>query len=509
MGAPDTSAKVRKQTANKGQAQYQAIFKLQGFSATRTDDGGLENGSSPDKISNFRPRKSHTKSRNGCGQCKARRVKCDENREGGCMKCRNHGIECNYLRYQPALSKNLFRLQPRNDTTHLDWPALPPSMPRSELQETANDHDEKRKHALVILPSPGTTLLKPTLELCPNVRADMTSPLASLHHFEAFTAHTCGSPLGQSILSSCIIPLAGQASYLMHAMLGIAAAHMAYLLPVEVNAVQHARNKLADAWHWGQALVLFRKELGGDESGAGAGRSNMDALLGTIMLVAIHQFMLPQEEERSFSIIDGERRKSSFVLVEDADARWAAMKWLTIQSGFKLLLNQLERFLGESVWLPVFLDADPEQPLGTPIGIDEDRETHADEVEKLLCQFCKITNDSTPENNVYYSTLETIICVRRLRPMRAELFNKLITLVGRISPGMKKLLWMRDTAALLILYHFLSLMSELKQWWITARAESECHAIMMYLLNQKRDAEGTDRIRKVLAEPAKVMGFVF
>ena len=503
------SAQTRKKPANKQQAGLQGFFKLQGFISARSDHERLDKGSPTDGNPSFRPRKSHTKSRRGCKQCKARRVKCDEIREGGCVKCRKHGIECDYLHLQTAMSRKLFPLQPKDETTDVcSMQATPPTSGR-DSESKPNGLDGKHWNALVILPSSNSMLLKPTLDLCPNVRTDMTSPLASLHHFEALTAHTCGSPLGQSIIRSSIVALAGRAPYLMHAMLGVAAAHTAYLLPVEVHAVQHARNKLADAWHWGHALTLFRKELGGESNGAGAGRSNMDALLTTIMLVGIHQFMLVEHHEKSVMSSNAERWKSSFLFVDNGDARWAAMEWLTIQSGFRLLLNQLERHLGESVWLPVFMDADLEEPLTTPVRLQDGSETDYDEVEQLLCQFCSITGESTPENNVYYSTLETVICVRRLRPMVPELFNKLVTLLGRVSPEMKKLLWARDTAALLILCHFLSLMSELKQWWITARAESECHAIMVYLHDQSRDDINPGRLQKVLAEPAKAMGFVF
>lgn len=39
--------------------------------------------------------KTHTKSRRGCGNCKLRRVKCDENRPQ-CDKCIAFGVLCNY-----------------------------------------------------------------------------------------------------------------------------------------------------------------------------------------------------------------------------------------------------------------------------------------------------------------------------------------------------------------------------------------------------------------------------
>lgn len=42
-----------------------------------------------------RKRKAHKKSRKGCGNCKLRRVKCDETRPR-CLKCENYGVQCNY-----------------------------------------------------------------------------------------------------------------------------------------------------------------------------------------------------------------------------------------------------------------------------------------------------------------------------------------------------------------------------------------------------------------------------
>ena len=429
------------------------------------------------------------------------------------MKCRKHEIQCDYLRSQPALGRNSVQLQPRNRISEdADDELVSSTSTRyQQSDKQINGFSDESLHALIIAPSARSTLLNPSLELCPNAWTDMTSPLASLHHFEAFTSYTCGSPMGQTIFRSCIIALAGQSPYLMHAMLGVAAAHMAYLLPPQVNAVQHARNKLADAWHWGHSLALFRKELGGNGTAVGAGRENMDALLSTIMLVAIHQFMLRDDDGRPLSSDPSERWKSSFVFMEDGEQRSVAMKWLTIQSGFKLLLNQLERYLPESVWLPIFNDADPHQRLNPSLRINDIWEGDIDEVERLLCEYCNITHESTEQNNVYYSALEPVIFVRRQRPVTANSFNKLITVMGRITPELKNLIWIRDTGALLILCHFLSLMFEMspKQWWISARAERECCAIVKYLHAQlAEEGVAKSRIRKVLEEPARAMGVI-
>ena len=204
------------------------------------------------------------------------------------MKCRSHGIECDYLLSQPALGKRLVQVQARDGDRLAEDNSL---LQSSQLKSTSarpretNGRKDTDLHALTIISPSPRFLVTSALDISTKINPDI---LACLHHFEAFTSYTCGSPQGQIIFRSRVMSLAAQSPYLMHAILGVAAAHMAYLLPSEVNAVKHARSKLADAWHWGHALTLFRKELGVEGDTKGAGRSNMDSLLSTIMLVCIH-----------------------------------------------------------------------------------------------------------------------------------------------------------------------------------------------------------------------------
>ncbi|KAF2734461.1 hypothetical protein EJ04DRAFT_493366 [Polyplosphaeria fusca] len=46
------------------------------------------------------PRLGHKKSRNGCRQCKARHVKCDENKP--CSSCSRHGVQCSLVTWDDA-----------------------------------------------------------------------------------------------------------------------------------------------------------------------------------------------------------------------------------------------------------------------------------------------------------------------------------------------------------------------------------------------------------------------
>jgi hypothetical protein len=172
---------------------------------------------------------------------------------------------------------------------------------------------------------------------------------------------------------------------------------------------------------------------------------------------------------------------------------------LTIQSGFKVLLDQLRPFLKTSIWLHVLEDA------GINPSLPAYNEAH-DDVERILCDFCNISGDSTLENNPYYGSLATILHFRKLRPVKQSMFNKLIRVIGRLTHDMKRLLWLRDIAALLVLAHWLTLMSGLDRWWITQRARREVRAIVVYLRSRDVDLGTAQRLRTVLKEPASLVG---
>lgn len=59
----------------------------------------------------MRPRRAHTKSRNGCDQCKKRRVKCDE-RGPPCANCVSRELDCSYLKIPKARTTAASPLSP-------------------------------------------------------------------------------------------------------------------------------------------------------------------------------------------------------------------------------------------------------------------------------------------------------------------------------------------------------------------------------------------------------------
>lgn len=339
-----------------------------------------------------------------------------------------------------------------------------------------------------------------------------------LHHFTTMTARTVGDTKSQTIAQSRVIESALHSPYLMYAVLGLAAAHLRYLLPVEALAL-NKRLRVAECSYWVKALEGFRRELGGpplESEEATKYRSNvtkfnMDQLLTTVMFISMHQFSLRDD---SGAITDKQEAPGSFVWLEDRSARDHALQWLGIQAGFKGLLPAMQPWLTESFWLPIFgaVDFSDEFSLEELAEIASDAENHTcidmDSVEFHFIKLCHINRESKGQN-AYYLNLEILLWSRRLRPISAETFTKLLNFVARMPPEFQGLLLDRDPAALLILAHWLGLMLEIGQWWISSRCMVEIHEIVRFI-SQCRDGEELNpHVWELLREPAAAVNLQY
>ncbi|KAK5064465.1 hypothetical protein LTR84_000298 [Exophiala bonariae] len=266
----------------------------------------------------------------------------------------------------------------------------------------------------------------------------------------------------------------------MHALHGVAATHLCHLIPVSQDPVQHKRSKVAAAYHWQKCLQLFREELE-----AGPTRQNMDALISTVMLISTHQFMLPESESEP---------SKSFVYAP-AHQRETCISWLFINSGFTALWRTLGENVAQSSWMPVLQDADI-QTLRSPAHMW----TPKDETHRSFLEVCEIETFSTPDANPYYTPLESLLLLRRLRS-DGNFFNKAINFLGNIDSRYHRLLIARDKRALIILAHWLALMAEMQQWWLSGRCKAECLAITTFLMHD-RDV----RVLRLLDYPARIAG---
>jgi hypothetical protein len=314
------------------------------------------------------------------------------------------------------------------------------------------------------------------------VPAKMTPAMQTFNHFGTVTACSMGSDIGQAISRGPAMEIALEKPYLMHAINGVSAAHLCHLLPAAQHPVQHGQSRLAATYHWHKALQLFRDELSN-----GANKKNMDGLMSAVMLICVHQFMLNEPlPDPSTSFIYAPR-----------ESRRECLAWLRIQHGFMALRAQLGEVIWDSIWNPVFQDSEISQLAPDYMTAKAGDETHG-----LFLEICEATEGSSRRTNPYYEALQHLLYFRRLKPSSTT-FNKLITFVAVIENEFLHLLLDRDTRALLILAHWLAMMGELGQWWMSVRCKSECTAITMFLMHDR-----DERIRELLRYPARTLGIV-
>ncbi|KAK9571999.1 hypothetical protein V6Z88_000378 [Aspergillus fumigatus] len=136
-----------------------------------------------------RGRRTHRKSRHGCQQCKARKIKCDEAKPT-CRNCTKHAVDCTY------------------------------SLPSGG--SPAQSHRSERT-------SPQAS--KPSHCECSDLAVH---DLELLHHFSTSTAYTFSrNPALQTFWRVDAPQLGFGAHYTLRAMLAISALHLAYLRPTQ------------------------------------------------------------------------------------------------------------------------------------------------------------------------------------------------------------------------------------------------------------------------------------
>ncbi|KAF3892350.1 putative C6 finger domain protein [Trichophyton interdigitale] len=157
-------------------------------------------------------RRFHVKSRHGCGQCKTRRVKCDE-QPPRCAGCVRRNLQCDYqeMLMQPDRASSIGS----SSTTSLVFDFHP-------LTRLVGCTDNTRQTSLV-----------PAYSL--NLYVDLTEQDSLLlHHYSSITCHTLFRPLDQArayIWQSLVPQLAHLYPFVMHNILSLAAMHLASLLP--------------------------------------------------------------------------------------------------------------------------------------------------------------------------------------------------------------------------------------------------------------------------------------
>ncbi|EXL73148.1 hypothetical protein FOPG_11492 [Fusarium oxysporum f. sp. conglutinans race 2 54008] len=154
-------------------------------------------------------RRPHRKSRQGCRECKRRKVKCDEIRPS-CFNCTRYSVQCVYGVQDPQ-EENVW--SPPAQTTACNALALP----SEESESTAHPRAE------TLLPN-GTGI--------PRSGDSWKLDLELMHHYCTVTSNTMACQESARHVWRVIFPQEGYVhEYIMHGILSLAALHKAFLIP--------------------------------------------------------------------------------------------------------------------------------------------------------------------------------------------------------------------------------------------------------------------------------------
>jgi len=293
-----------------------------------------------------------------------------------------------------------------------------------------------------------------------------------MSYFELFTCSTVTSTAGLDIFKDSILALSHQRNYLMHAMLGMAAAHLLEVDVIAQDQQQSMRFRKTEFYHWHHAIHLYRTELTKEVA-----LDHIDSLITTCMLLGIHSFYMSNPTETSFVHAPKSQRQ-------------AKLQWVVIPLGFRLVLRHIQHFITASVWFDLFCKATPAED-GWTIKLESAFGIYAD-----FLDLCEITPRNHHLPSIYKDALKDLFAMLQVEELSIRDLAQLMAFMGRLGGSFQRLLVARDSKALLIMLYWLVLLNSLDLWWVRARAACEIRAILGYL-----ESDSDTRIQRMLVVP--------
>ncbi|KAF2819626.1 hypothetical protein CC86DRAFT_362582 [Ophiobolus disseminans] len=468
-----------------------------------------------------RKRRTHAKSRRGCGNCKLRGVKCDELRPH-CMKCKLYGVECNYggaktslqLSAQGSFQVDLMpsasaeQLIGLSGTTtgernvwsdhvpsHCDNGALlvnhrNPENEVSGMQSTFYTSADQSREPPESFPSPISVispnatmaatiddllqLSSPAVHHQPDSKTSWSSPTPFWHfstaHFEILsrfrerTALTIGDKRIAPAYRDCVCHLAVSNAFLMHMLLGLTLMHDADL-ETTCSPISSKRHKHAGLQHWNTGSKLFSRLLSKPISPA-----HRDAIWATGVIIGATSFW--------------------FVNSDNVEEVWPLkpaepddLAWLRLGEGKKSLWRLADPTRPDSIFYQIMKDKAPHCP-SLPAWIIAQDTTIL--IPQHLQRIFDITPTSTIENNVYHLPLFILSRVQRVRLTHANVLSFLY-FTAFITPELLQLLEVKDPRAIFVLGWWFKIIEDGDLWWMVSRAKIEGRAVRIWL--QREDTK--------------------
>jgi hypothetical protein len=390
-----------------------------------------------------RRRQAHRKSRTGCGNCKLRRVKCDET-QPRCKKCISFGVSCNYESTSDELqlaSSGTFVFSTPQET--------PISFNQTVLGVV---NTPPRIHST----NPRTTFYELSLE-----------DLEIVSKFQLRTVLTIGTKESVHIYQREWFRFACEHSMLMHVILAMTLMHDRY-----ITGFADTPQSVAEAYHHYQGTAMIKHKLTDHDPHERDALWAATALLGAM----------------SFANIDARTYEEAWPLKAPSESD---LDWLRMTEGkiavWKLVDPMREGSVIQETWQQVGLLRPSEPGLSScPTFI---------ELNSLM--------DGASRGDNAHQNAALVLMPLLAMECNHSTITKFISFVCYTEPEYRQLLGQKDPLALLLLAYWYAKMCQYKQWWIQPRAVLECQAICIYLEKYHHDE---NRIQSLLHFPRMMSG---
>ncbi|KUJ14571.1 uncharacterized protein LY89DRAFT_143351 [Mollisia scopiformis] len=392
----------------------------------------------PEAVSNsdkgtVRKIRAHKKSRQGCGNCKLRAVKCDESRPI-CKRCKAYGVVCNYGRKSPDLelsSSGGFHVSVLNDSS-LSSPeaGVPKSIAPSLKQGLAASLESYASDGLS----------RWEFEL--------------LHRFQLRTIYTVTTAKSLAIYQSSILKYACSHPYLLHGVLALTLLHDRYFSPLGLNSSLTP----SEVYHWGRSLNLYSLAL--TKPIAPASR---DPLWATAAFLGV----------LSIAHVEARTAKDSWPY---APPSLMDLSWLKMSEGKKTIWKDGNAFMEESDFRIL---AHEQQGNYQPPLVYGSKEGICTLPSNFLAYFA-IGDGFDLIDNPYYASVYSLAQSWKLTSAFQVIMNW-IFYITNMENRYKTLLRSKDPRALLLMAYWYRLAAETKHWFLMRRVHVECESICLYL----------------------------
>ncbi|ORY12623.1 hypothetical protein BCR34DRAFT_482382 [Clohesyomyces aquaticus] len=426
-----------------------------------------------------RRRKAHSKSRKGCGNCKLRRVKCDETRPR-CQKCVSYGVSCTYdgkkspldLAAQGSFQVDLSRSESESGSgsEQVSFPVILSSQPRGQRVAAQVAQNAYIDPVRVSIKRNMAVMINEALNNEPEVAYGTgngcgkqswvfgESDLDVFQRFQERTVMTIGTAKTVPLYRNSFPQLAFSHPFLMHLCLGLTLMHDASLAP---TPALKKRYTTASLHHWNTGNALFNQILSRPIAPA-----SRDALWGTAALIGALTFSYIEtsDPELSWPIKESETGDLAWLKLSDGKkAIFEIAQPMRADSAFASLREEHER-----LWVPSWVDEDD---LGKLSG----------ELKDLFgIESGGGTSGTGQTDNPYHIPALILSHLKDITPNHDNILNFLL-FMNYLTPQFKQLLEVKDPRALMLVGWWFRRLEKGAQWWLAGRARVAAEAIRIWL----------------------------